>query len=136
MPATVRCNNRECPLVQGRTAGSDRKNLRDVAMHKLIVHPRHGATRRLVDKVMANHGAKPRSIIEVANCRLASTFAETNAGVAIVHSLCIAHEASAKTSSINLERLFGRVPFGAVFRKAHRHPLVDAMLDELLSGPT
>jgi DNA-binding transcriptional LysR family regulator len=119
-----------CPhghaLLQQRTL-----RVSDIARHKLIVHQRQGATRQLVDRVMAGHSAAPASVIEVANCQTAVTFVESGVGVAIAHSLCVEHSGSDKVSVLDLGRLFGKLPFRAVFRRGTRSPLVRALLTQL-----
>jgi DNA-binding transcriptional LysR family regulator len=114
------------PLLQQRIP-----RLPEIARHRLIVHQRQGATRKLVDKVMSRHSATPGSVIEVANCQTAVTFVESGVGVAIVHSLCVEHVGSDRVSAIELGRLFGKLPFRAVFRRGTRSPLVRALLAEL-----
>jgi DNA-binding transcriptional LysR family regulator len=107
--------------------------LADIARHKLIVLPRHGATRRLVDRVMAQHSVRPASIIEVANCQTASTFVEAGVGVAIVHSICLDHVRSSRVSSVSLAKYFGKVAFTVAYRRGARSPLIHAMVEELKS---
>jgi DNA-binding transcriptional LysR family regulator len=107
--------------------------LADIARHKLILHPRHGATRMLVDKIMGQHSRHPAGVIEVANCQTANTFAQMDVGVAIVHSLCIAQVLDARTTAIGLEHLFGTVPFRAIFRRERSSGLVDALLQDLMA---
>jgi DNA-binding transcriptional LysR family regulator len=107
--------------------------LSELAHQKLIVHQRHGATRRLVDRVMSNHSIVPSSIIEVANCQTAVTFVEMGVGVAIAHSLCVDHVRSSKVGVISLARQFGKVPFRAIFRRGSRSPLVRSLLEALKS---
>lgn len=105
--------------------------LADIARHKLILHPRHGATRMMVDKIMGQHARRTAGVIEVANCQTANTFAQMDVGVAIVHSLCIEQVRDAKTTAIGLEHFFGTVPFRAIFRKERSSGLVDALIQEL-----
>jgi DNA-binding transcriptional LysR family regulator len=103
----------------------------DIARFKLIVLPRHGVTRKLVDKTMAEHGLRASSVIEVANCQTASTFVETGVGVAIAHSLCLMHGHSEKTALIDLGKYFGKVTLSAAFRRGAHSELIRALLDEL-----
>jgi DNA-binding transcriptional LysR family regulator len=107
--------------------------LSEIARHKLIVLPKHGATRQLVDRVMSQHSVRPGSMIEVANCQTASTFVEMGVGVAIAHSICIDHLRSGRVSSVSLAKYFGKVAFTVVYRRAARSPLIRALLDELKS---
>jgi DNA-binding transcriptional LysR family regulator len=107
--------------------------LAEIARHRLIVLPRHGATRQLVERVMAKHSVRPASIIEVANCQTAGTFVEMGVGVAIVHAMCIDHLHSNKIVSVNLARYFGKVAFTVVYRQGTRSALIGAMLNELKS---
>jgi LysR family cys regulon transcriptional activator len=116
------------PLLQKRPL-----RLAEIVRHKLIVLPRHGTTRQLVDRVMAKHSVRPSSIIEVADCQTAGTFVEMGVGVAIVHAMCIDHLRSSKLVSVNLARYFGKVAFTVVYRRGARSPLIRAMLDELKS---
>ena len=102
----------------------------EIARYKLILHQRHGATRKLIDRVMSAASVKPRTIIEVANCLTAVTFVEMGVGIAIVHSLCVEHARSDKVAAIELGRHFGKVPFRAVFRRGTRSPIVRALLQE------
>jgi len=95
------------------------------------VLPRHGATRRLVERVMAARSVRPASLIEVADCRTASTFVEKGVGIAIAHSICIDHLNSEKIASVSLAKHFGKVAFTVVYRRGARSPLIRALLDAL-----
>jgi DNA-binding transcriptional LysR family regulator len=116
------------PLLQRRPP-----RLAEIARHKLIVLPRHGVSRRLVDRVMLKHRAQPASIIEVASCQTASTFVEMGVGLAIAHSLCLSHVGSRSVEWIDLGRYFGKVALGVVYRRGTRSPLVRALVEELVS---
>lgn len=105
----------------------------EIARHRLIVLPRHGATRQLVDRVMARHSVQPISTIEVANCQTAATFVEMGVGVAIAHSICIDHLKSNKVASVSLAKYFGQLEFSVVYRRGARSPLIRALLEELRS---
>jgi DNA-binding transcriptional LysR family regulator len=107
--------------------------LADIVRHKLIVLPRHGATRRLIDKSMASNAVKPSSIIEVATCQIASTFVEMGVGVAIAHSLCMEHVGGQNVSWIDLGKYFGKVALSVVYRRGARSPLIRALSKELAS---
>jgi DNA-binding transcriptional LysR family regulator len=116
------------PLLQRRPP-----RLAEIARHRLIVLPRHGATRQLVERVLSRHSVRAGSIIEVANCETAATFVETGVGVAIVHAMCMDHLRSTRIVSVSLGRYFGKVAFTVVNRRGTRSPLIRAMLDELKS---
>jgi DNA-binding transcriptional LysR family regulator len=116
------------PLLRGRPP-----RLAEIARHKLIVLPRHGATRRLVDRVMTQHAVRPASLIEVANCQTAGTFVEAGVGVAIMHAICLDHFRSNRVASVSLAKYFGKVEFTVAYRRGARSPLIRALLDELKS---
>jgi DNA-binding transcriptional LysR family regulator len=105
--------------------------LAEIVRHKLIVLPRHGETRRLIDRTMAKNAVKPSSIIEVANCEMASTFVEMGVGVAIAHSLCMEHAGAKNVAWIDLGKYFGKVALSVVYRKGSRSPLIRALSKEL-----
>ena len=101
----------------------------------MILLPQHAETRRLVDRVLASASDDKHSIIEVANCQTACTFVEMGVGVAIVHSLCIAHVQSPSVHWIDLDQRLGRVSFSAIYRRGGaRSPLIRGLLEELTSG--
>src|SRR6266508_622476 len=107
--------------------------LAEIARYKLIVLPRHGETRKLIEKVMSAYGAKPVSLIEVANCQTASTFVESGLGVAIAHTLCVDQLRSDSVSQIELGKHFGKVALSMVSRRGARSPLIGALKKELTS---
>jgi len=87
--------------------------------HKLIVLPRHGATRRLVDRVMAQHSSAGQ---HHRGCQLSDCqhVVEAGVGVAIVHSICLDMFAPAGSLRQSCEILrqsgiYGRVPTGRAF---------------------
>jgi DNA-binding transcriptional LysR family regulator len=104
----------------------------EIARYKLIVLPRHGATQQLVKRTLEEYGLRAGRVIEVANCQTASTFVESGVGVAIAHSLCLAHVHSEKTALVDLSKYFGKVALSAAFRRVGRSPLIQALLDELM----
>jgi DNA-binding transcriptional LysR family regulator len=109
-------------------------SLGDVARHRLIVLPRHAESRKLVDLAMAKAAVRPKSVIEVANCRTAKTFAENGVGVAICHTLCIEHERPRKLRIVDIGNLLGKIGFAVVYRKGGtRSPLINGILEELAS---
>jgi DNA-binding transcriptional LysR family regulator len=105
--------------------------LAEIVRHKLIVLPRHGETRRLIDKTMANNAVRPSSIIEVANCQIASTFVEMGVGVAIAHALCMEHAGAKNVSWVDLGKYFGKVALSVVYRRGAHSPLIRALSKEL-----
>jgi DNA-binding transcriptional LysR family regulator len=107
--------------------------LADITRHKLILHPRHGATRILVDRIMGQRARHPAGVIEVANSQTANTFAQMDVGVTIVHSLCIVQVKDVRTTTIELKNFFGTVPFRAIFRKERGSGLADALIHDLTS---
>ena len=118
----------EHPLLRRRLP-----RLADIVRHKLIVLPRHGETRKLIDKTMSDKSVKPSSVIEVANCQIASTFVEMGVGVAIAHSLCMEHARSENVSWVDLRKYFGKVALSVVYRKGAHSPLIRALTEELAS---
>jgi len=118
------------PLLRAHTP-----SLSDIARQRIIVLPRHAESRKLVDSAMAKGSAKPKSVIEVANCRTARTFAENGVGVAICHTLCIEHEPSQKLRTLDLGQHFGKIGFAVVYRNGGlRSPLICGILEELASA--
>jgi DNA-binding transcriptional LysR family regulator len=108
-------------------------NLSDIALHRLIVLPKHAETRKLVDRGMKQKSIKPRSIIEVANCQMAGTFVELGVGIAIAHSLCVDHAHAAGLRWIDLSQHFGNIDFSIVCRKGARsNQLINSLIHELV----
>lgn len=115
------------PLLRGRVP-----KLSDIVRHNLIVLPRHGETRKLIDKALASNALKPASIVEVANCQIAGVFVENGVGLAIAHSLCMGHAHSENVSWIDLGRYFGKVALSVAYRRgATRTPLIRNLVAEL-----
>lgn len=115
------------PLLRGRLP-----KLSEIVRHNLIVLPRHGETRKLVDKALASNALKPASIVEVANCQIAGTFVEQGVGVAIAHSLCMQHAHSENVSWVDLGKYFGKVALSVAYRRgAMRSPLIHNLVTEL-----
>ncbi len=107
-------------------------SLSDIARQRIIVLPRHAESRKLIDNALARGSAKPKSVIEVANCRTAKTFAENGVGVAICHTLCIEHEQPRKLRTLDLGQQIGKIGFAVVYRKGGvRSPLIRGILEEL-----
>jgi len=107
--------------------------LAEIARYKLIVLPRHGETRKLIEKVLAAQGVRPGSLIEVANCQTAGTFVESGLGVAIAHTLCVDQLRSDSVSQIDLGKHFGKIALSMVSRRGARSPLIGALKKELTS---
>lgn len=110
-------------------------SLSEIARRRLIVLPGHAVTRQLVDRAMATISARPQSLIEVANCQTAASFVAAGVGVAITHSLCMAHTDRENLRWVDLGPQMGKVAFSAVYRKGSaKSPLVLGLLEEVTSG--
>ncbi len=107
--------------------------LADIARERLILLPKHAETRKLVDKALDKTAVKEDSVIEVANCQTASVFVQEGVGVAIVHSLCMAHAKTPNVEWVDLGQHFGKVAFSVVYRRGATRSVIIAALIEQLS---
>lgn len=112
--------------------------IREVANQRLILPERDSETRKIIDSAFAKNAIEPYDVIEVTNCATAQVFAEQGVGLAIVHSLCVAHNSSSKLAHVRFERSVGNIEFSWVSRKGRlaKAPQLRELFDTLKNEPS
>lgn len=101
--------------------------LERLTQYPLVSLGRRTPTRVRIDKVFSDNGVTVSQYLEARTCQAALAVAARGDGIAIIHSLCTRSAQAAGLGFADLEDLFQKVSFHAVYRKGRSAGVYDVL---------